>query len=387
LPIEQGWVYNKRVSIVTIRPFQRLLVTLGIAAGIASVPLSQAHAQRESAAKKPEATRSAAGPAQAKPSARKVSSGKSAASRAPRPRQAAAGQPKRVRVTIPAQGQGGVMKTSMRATPVSMRVRPDTPHSAEAPGDLVLRSSAVLVMGQNSGQLLFSRNVDQVRSIASITKLMTAMVMLDFNQPLDELITISEEDIDATRRLPSRLAAGTRLTRGEMLHLSLMSSENRATAALARTSPVGYHGFIAQMNMKARALGMHQSRFEDPTGLHNGNVATAQDLVLMVSAAMDFPAIRQFSTTAGALVDTPGNRAAQLQFNNSNQLVARPDWEIGLSKTGFIREAGRCLVMQVKINGEPMIFVLLDSDGISSRIGDATRIRRWIESGFALRLI
>jgi D-alanyl-D-alanine endopeptidase (penicillin-binding protein 7) len=275
----------------------------------------------------------------------------------------------------------------MRVMPVAMRGRPDTLHSAEAPGDLVLRSSAVLVMDQTRGQSVFSRNVDQVRPIASISKLMTAMVVLDFNQPMDELITITEEDIDATRRLGSRLAVGTRLSRAEMLRLSLMSSENRATAALARTSPVGYQEFIAQMNVKARSLGMNQSHFEDSTGLHNGNVSTAQDLVVMVNAALEYSTIRQYTTTAGAIVDTPGNRAAQVQFHNSNMLVARPDWEIGLSKTGFIREAGRCLVMQVRINGDPMIIVLLDSDGVYSRIGDATRIRRWIESGYALRLI
>ncbi|MBC7782149.1 MAG: serine hydrolase, partial [Proteobacteria bacterium] len=246
---------------------------------------------------------------------------------------------------------------------------------------------AVLVTAQKGGQPMFARNVDQVRSIASITKLMTAMVVLDYNQPMDELITITEDDIDATRRLGSRLSAGTTLTRAEMLRLSLMSSENRATAALARTSPGGYQEFIAQMNLKGRALGMHSSRFEDSTGLHNGNVSTAQDLVLMVNAGLDYPTIREFTTTSGVRLDTPGNRAAQLQYNNSNLLVTRPDWEIGLSKTGFIREAGRCLVMQARINGEAMIIVLLDSDGRYSRIGDAVRIRRWIESGYALRLI
>lgn len=268
-----------------------------------------------------------------------------------------------------------------------MRQRPDTPRSAEAPGDLVLRSTAVLVASQATGQSLFSRNDDKVRSIASITKVMTAMVVLDYNQPMDELVTITEEDIDATRRLGSRLAAGTTLTRGEMLRLSLMSSENRATAALARTSPGGTREFIAQMNIKAQALGMHNSRFEDSTGLHSGNVSTAQDLVRLVTAGMRYPTIREFSTTSGVLVDTPGNRAAHVQFNNSNQLVASPEWEIGLSKTGFIREAGRCLVMQTRINGEDMVIVLLDSDGRFSRIGDANRIRRWVESGFSLRLI
>lgn len=274
-----------------------------------------------------------------------------------------------------------------QATPASLRTSPDTLQSAQSPADLVLRSAAVLVMGQDSGQALFSRNDDTVRPIASITKLMTAMVLLDYAQPMNELITITEEDIDATRRLYSRLAAGTTLTRAEMLRLSLMSSENRATAALARTSPGGHDAFIAQMNLKALALGMHHSRFEDSTGLNDGNVSTARELVLMVNAGLEYPTIRDYTTTANLVVDTPGNRAAQLQFNNSNQLVARPEWEIGLSKTGFIRAAGRCLVMQARINGERMIIVLLDSDGRYSRIGDANRIRRWVESGFSLRLI
>jgi D-alanyl-D-alanine endopeptidase (penicillin-binding protein 7) len=273
------------------------------------------------------------------------------------------------------------------AAPVSLRHRPDTPRSAQAPSDLVLRSTAVLVASQATGQTLFSRNDEQVRSIASITKLMTAMVVLDYDQPMDELITITKEDIDATRRLGSRLAAGTTLSRAEMLRLSLMSSENRATAALARTSPGGYHAFIAQMNVKAQSIGMHSSRFAESTGLHNGNVATARDLVRLVTVGMTYPTIREYSTTSNMLVDTPGNRAAHVQFNNSNHLVASPDWEIGLSKTGFIREAGRCLVMHTRINGEEMVIVLLDSDGRHSRIGDANRIRRWVESGYSLRLI
>ena len=369
---------------MTNRSFRNWLPLVGLVAVTLSLtlPLSAAHAQA---------------PAQRDAAARKAQPAKpvrpAAQSQAQRPapgRQAAVRKPERVRATVPASGRA-VARTApvpaASASAVSMRPRPDTPRSAEAPNDLVLRSSAVLVASQATGQTLFSRNDEKVRSIASITKVMTAMVVLDYNQPMDELVTITEEDIDATRRLGSRLAAGTTLSRAEMLRLSLMSSENRATAALARTSPGGHREFIAQMNVKAQALGMHHSRFEDSTGLHSGNVSTAQDLVRLVTAGMTYATIREYTTTSAMRVDTPGNRAAQLQFNNSNQLVASPEWEIGLSKTGFIREAGRCLVMQTRINGEEMVIVLLDSDGRSSRIGDANRIRRWIESGYSLRLI
>jgi D-alanyl-D-alanine endopeptidase (penicillin-binding protein 7) len=377
---------------VTNRPLKYWFPLVGLVAASVMWPVADALAQagstaakRDSSARK--APQSARAPAAA-PQARRQAT----ATRQPTGRQAnATRSAERVRTTTPANGRtvarAPTAVPAARASTVSLRQRPDTPRSAEAPSDLVLRSSAVLVASQATGQALFSRNDDQVRSIASITKVMTAMVVLDYNQPMDELITITEEDIDATRRLGSRLAAGTTLSRAEMLRLSLMSSENRATAALARTSPGGTREFVAQMNLKARALGMHQSRFEDSTGLHSGNVATAQDLVRLVKAGMSYPTLREYTTTSALRIDTPGNRAAQLQFNNSNQLVASPDWEIGLSKTGFIREAGRCLVMQTRINGEEMVIVLLDSDGIHSRIGDANRIRRWIESGYSLRLI
>ncbi len=364
---------------MTTRSLRNWLPLLGLAAVVVSLPAPQAHAQsassREANARKAQAPKAARPAAQAQ----RTTAGRHAARPADR-----------VRTTIPASGHAvakAAPMTAARATPVSMRYRPDSARSAEAPSDLVLRSTAVLVASQASGQVLFSRNDDKVRSIASITKLMTAMVVLDYNQSMDEPVTITEEDIDATRRLGSRLAAGTTLSRAEMLRLSLMSSENRATAALARTSPGGYREFIAQMNLKAQALGMHQSRFEDSTGLHSGNVSTAQDLVRLVNAGMTYSTIREYTTTSALRVDTPGNRAAHLQFNNSNQLVASPEWEIGLSKTGFIREAGRCLVMHTRINGEEMVIVLLDSDGRHSRIADANRIRRWIESGFSLRLI
>jgi len=370
-----GYSGIKGITTVTKCAFSNCLSVAALAAVIAFLPLPATVADAGAQQSTP---RKAATPSsdRVKPAARNA---KSAASKG-----------SQVRVSKPAprpQASPQAARPAPRATPASLRTSPDTLQSAQSPADLVLRSAAVLVMGQDSGQALFSRNGDTVRPIASITKLMTAMVVLDYAQPMDELITITEADIDATRRLHSRLGAGTTLSRAEMLRLSLMSSENRATAALARTSPGGYDAFIAQMNLKALALGMHHSRFEDSTGLNDGNVSTARELVLMVNAGLEYPTIRDFTTTSNLVLDTPGNRAAQLQFNNSNQLVARPEWEIGLSKTGFIRAAGRCLVMQARINGERMIIVLLDSDGRYSRIGDANRIRRWVESGFSLRLI
>lgn len=377
---------------MTKRPLWRSLKTLlpmaGFIAAATLVAVDVAHAQ--TSARRDDAPRKPSVAQPVRPATPAASSARKPKAAAQGRRQGAANSGQRARSAIPAGGRpvaasAGVPAAS--AAPVSLRHRPDTPRSAQAPSDLVLRSTAVLVASQATGQTLFSRNDEQVRSIASITKLMTAMVVLDYDQPMDELITITEEDIDATRRLGSRLAAGTTLSRAEMLRLSLMSSENRATAALARTSPGGYHAFIAQMNVKAQSIGMHSSRFADSTGLHNGNVATARDLVLLVTVGMTYPTIREYSTTSNMLVDTPGNRAAHVQFNNSNHLVASPDWEIGLSKTGFIREAGRCLVMHTRINGEDMVIVLLDSDGRHSRIGDANRIRRWVESGYSLRLI
>jgi len=360
----------------------------GLVVAATVVPAEAVHAQ--ASARPDQAPRKSSVSKPARPANPAAGSPRKPQAAAPARRQAAAGSGQRVRSTVPASGRAAASGSSVpaaSATPVSLRQRPDTPRSAEAPTDLVLRSTAVLVASPATGQTLFSRNDEQVRAIASITKLMTAMVVLDYNQPMDELITITEEDIDATRRLGSRLAAGTTLSRAEMLRLSLMSSENRATAALARTSPGGYREFITQMNVKAQSIGMHNSRFADSTGLHNGNVATARDLVRLVTVGMTYPTIREYSTTSNMLVDTPGNRAAHVQFNNSNHLVASPEWDIGLSKTGFIREAGRCLVMHTRINGEEMVIVLLDSDGRHSRIGDANRIRRWVESGYSLRLI
>jgi D-alanyl-D-alanine endopeptidase (penicillin-binding protein 7) len=213
--------------------------------------------------------------------------------------------------------------------------------------------------------------------IASITKLMTAMVVLDARLPLSEPITISTADMDSIKGTHSRLKVGSRLTREDLLRIALMASENRAAAALSRVYPGGTRAFVAAMNQKARKLGMLHSRFVDGTGLSSDNVSTARDLAAMVKAAYSYPLIREFTTETAYTVELSNGRT--LQYRNSNRLVRNPDWEIGLSKTGYISEAGRCLVMQVVISATPLIIVLLDSWGRLTRIGDANRIRKWVE--------
>ena len=247
-------------------------------------------------------------------------------------------------------------------------------------GEPNLKSSAALVFDLTEEQTIYGKNTQNRTPIASITKLMTSMVVLDANLPLEETIYIDTADYDSLKHTGSRLAAGTGLPRREMLRLALMSSENRAAASLGRAYPGGTPAFIAAMNRKAVDLGMASTQFADPTGLSSDNVSTAEDLVKMVKGAYEYPLIREFTTTSAHEVETATGRS--LQFRNSNGLVRDPrsTWEIGLSKTGYISEAGRCLVMQAKIAARPVIIVLLDSWGKQTRIGDANRIRKWLES-------
>ncbi len=245
-----------------------------------------------------------------------------------------------------------------------------------------LRSSIALIYDVQGQSPLYTKNADTVAPIASITKLMTAMVVLDAQLPLDEEISISAQDIKDTRKSThSRMRPGMKLTRGELLRLALMSSENRAAAALARTYPGGIDAAVATMNDKASELGMKDTRFHDPTGLSRGNVSTAQDLVKMVQAAQRYELIQKYSTTSSHVVDVAGRRP--MRFSNTNPLVKNTSWDIGLSKTGYISEAGRCLVMQANINQRPVVIVLLDSWGSRTRVGDANRIKKWMESAYA----
>jgi D-alanyl-D-alanine endopeptidase (penicillin-binding protein 7) len=247
-----------------------------------------------------------------------------------------------------------------------------------AAGMPVLKSAAALVVDLNDGQTIYGKNTQSVTPIASITKLMTSMVVLDANLPLEETIYIDAADFDAVKHTNSRLGAGTGLPRRDMLRLALMSSENRAAASLGRAYPGGIEAFTAAMNRKAIELGMWSTRFVDSTGLSSENVSTAEDLVKMVKGAYEYPLIREFTTTPAHEVETVAGRS--LQFRNSNGLVKNSTWEIGLSKTGYISEAGRCLVMQARIAARPVIIVLLDSWGKNTRIGDANRIKRWLET-------
>ncbi|WP_213296310.1 D-alanyl-D-alanine endopeptidase [Paraburkholderia sacchari] len=250
----------------------------------------------------------------------------------------------------------------------------------ETPDSLMLRSGVAYVVDQNSLEPLFDKNSRAVVPIASITKLMTAMVVLDSKASLTESIEVTDEDRDYEKNTGSRLSVASVLSREDMLHIALMASENRAAAALSRYYPGGRPAFIAAMNAKAKQLGMTDTHFENSTGLSSHNVSTARDLVKMVNAAYQYPLIRQFSTDRSYDVYT-GKR--NLAYNSTNALIRNPSWDIGLQKTGFINEAGECLVMQTTVHGRPVIMVLLDSSGKYSRFADATRVRTWIDNGGA----
>jgi D-alanyl-D-alanine endopeptidase (penicillin-binding protein 7) len=242
---------------------------------------------------------------------------------------------------------------------------------------LPLHSTVAMVVDQRSGEVLLDKNAQSVLPIASITKLMTAMVVLDAGQRLEERLQISRDDIDTLRHSGSRLQPGVRLTRAEMLQLALMSSENRAANALGRHYPGGMPAFVAAMNAKAKLIGMHHSRFVEPTGLSSRNVSNAHDLSRLVREAWNYPLIRQYSV-ARSMSITAGQQS--LGYYNTNRLVSTQGWAVGLQKTGYISDAGNCLVMQARIDGRPLIFVLLDANGATARFGDAQRIRAWLQN-------
>jgi D-alanyl-D-alanine endopeptidase (penicillin-binding protein 7) len=250
-------------------------------------------------------------------------------------------------------------------------------NAAPAEHKLSLHSAAALIQDQETGEILYGKNASTVTPIASITKLMTAMVVLDAGLDLQETITISNEDMDALRGTHSRLKPGASLSRDELLRVALMASENRAAAALGRTYPGGIGAFTHAMNHKAQMLGMNGSHFDDATGLSSANVSSAEDLVKLVRAAHKYELIRSYTTMTGQEVRVAGR---PLAYHNTNRLVANGSWNIGLSKTGFTNDAGRCLVLQAKLAERQVIIVLLDSLGKLTRIGDANRIRAWLEA-------
>lgn len=242
---------------------------------------------------------------------------------------------------------------------------------------LALRSSVAYVVDQNSAEVLFEKNADVALPIASITKLMTGMVVMAARQDLDEVLRVTDADVDRLKYSSSRLPVGARMTRRELLHITLMSSENRAASALGRNYPGGIEAFVVAMNAKARLLGMEDTHYVDSSGLSSRNVSSARDLAKLVVAAHEDPLLREFSTSPKSTVQASGRA---MHYANTNYLVSLPDWNIGLQKTGFINEAGRCLVMQAMIHGRNVVMVFLDSKGKMSRTADAGRIRRWIES-------
>jgi serine-type D-Ala-D-Ala endopeptidase (penicillin-binding protein 7) len=268
----------------------------------------------------------------------------------------------------------------VRLAAVTVPVRPSFGRLAglhSVQDQLDLKSSVALVIDQDTREVLFSKNDSAVLPIASITKLMTGLVVSEAKLPMDEIVMITQDDVDTEKGSSSRLRVGAMLTRGELLHLALMSSENRAAHALGRTYPGGLQAFVSVMNAKAKMLGMNDTRYVEPTGLSSHNQSSAKDLATLVNVAYNDAVLRELSTSPGHQVEV-GNRT--LQYKNTNRLVKNPDWDIGLQKTGYISEAGQCLVMQAKIAGRKLIMVFLDSAGKLSRIGDAERVRRWVES-------
>ncbi len=242
---------------------------------------------------------------------------------------------------------------------------------------LDLKSSVALVVDQDTQEVLFRKNELAVLPIASITKLMTGLLISESKLPMDEVIAITQDDVDMEKGSSSRLRVGTELSRGELLHLALMSSENRAANALGRSYPGGLPVFVGLMNARAKTLGMVDTSYVEPTGLSSKNQSSARDLATLVNFAYGDPTLRELSTSTGHQVAV-GHRT--LQYNNTNRLVKNPAWEIGLQKTGYISEAGQCLVMQAKVAGRKLIMVFLDSAGKFSRLADAERVKRWVES-------
>jgi len=355
------------------RRWVTMAAALACAASAALVTAPAGAAEKRASAKKPVAQKTTAAP-------------KKKATTAKAPTRAASAQAKRqasvrnkantrVKATIPAARKGATAK----ARPVVAVDRPTVGEKlglAAVADPLDLSSNVALVVDQSTNEILFSKNDQAVLPIASLTKLMTGLVIADAHLDMSEPITITHDDIDTLKGSRSRLAVGTTLSRGEMMHLALMSSENRAANALGRTYPGGMREFVRLMNEKAAELGMRDTRYVEPTGLSSDNRSSARDLATLVQAAYERPILRTLSTSPGHEVEI-GHRT--LQYNNSNRLVKSPEWDIGLQKTGYISEAGRCLVMQARIAGRQLILVFLDAAGKISRLQDAERVRRWVE--------
>jgi len=358
-----------------------LAVCLGLTGVIlpsaqAAEPRSSAAAKSQAQKKKPAVKKVASKqPARKAAVAQKRSSQRKAAAVATSRSSSSKAQARRVNVKLAAT------KVSRDVSPVRLsapaRLSVGEQLGLRAKDDpLDLNSSVALVVDQDTNEVLFSKNDHAILPIASLTKLMTGLIVADAHLDMNEMITITQDDVDTYKGSRSRLAVGTRLSRGELMHLSLMSSENRAAHALGRTYPGGMTEFVRLMNLKARELGMADTRYVEPTGLSSENRSSARDLATLVSVAYERPILRDLSTSPGYELDL-GRRT--LQFNNSNRLVKNPQWDIGLQKTGYISEAGRCLVMQAHVAGRKLIMVFLDATGKLSRLQDAERVRKWVE--------
>lgn len=383
-----------RPSRTALRSFFQVLSAVALGVALAA-PGVHAAERKKAPAKKQQvsavsAKRSTANAAPRKPVAASAKSARVTTKFAGKSRATAAASGKGSRAVASSSAKTSRVAAASARTPVraAAYVVPAKPSFGELAGlhalsdPLDLKSSVALIIDQDTKEILLSKNDHAVLPIASLTKLMTGHLISQARLPMDEPITITQDDVDTEKGSRSRLMVGTTLTRREMLHLALMSSENRAANALGRTYPGGLAVFVAQMNGRARALGMTDTRYVEPTGLSSKNQSSARDLAILVNVAHSDPVLREFSTSPGYEVAV-GNRT--LQYNNTNRLVHSPSWDIGLQKTGYISEAGRCLVMQTQVGGRKLIMVFLDSAGKFSRLGDAERVRQWVESTPALR--
>jgi serine-type D-Ala-D-Ala endopeptidase (penicillin-binding protein 7) len=357
-------------------PLHKAWITSLICLGVAASPLS-ASAQQSTAS-----STSATQPAKPKKTTttkKKQQPSKTAKTtppaQTPDKKAAPAGAPQGNRAVMPKNGK---QTTGAKAVvPAANRGKSVAASAAGVAAAGGLRSNVVFVQDLSSKAVLYSRNEQVVRPIASITKLMTAIIIVDAKLPMDEVIQITQADVDVVKHSRSRLAVGAKHTRGDMMHLALMSSENRAAHALGRTYPGGMTAFVNAMNAKARELGMVQSTFVEPTGLSSSNVSTPRDLVKLLQASASRPAIRFYTTDHQHEVRSAGHPTL---FRNTNMLVSNPSWDIKVSKTGFINEAGQCLVMVARINNRDTAIVLLNAEGKGTRIGDAVKIKQMIQS-------
>ncbi|ESJ22475.1 D-alanyl-D-alanine carboxypeptidase [Cupriavidus sp. HPC(L)] len=354
-----------------------MAATMLVSAALIAAPMAEAASKSSKSAKKTEKVVKVQ-----KSSAKSSKSTKSAKAGSVSKRSTVAKTGSR-KVIVSKNGKRKVILVQRQAAPVRAAYTPPSrPSLGEALGlrdtddALSLRSSVALVMDQNTNEVLFQKNAAAVLPIASITKLMTALVVMDARLPMDEVLTITEEDRDTEKHSSSRLRFGTQLTRQELMLLALMSSENRAASALGRHYPGGLPAFVQAMNRKARELGMNDSHFVDSSGLSSSNVSSALDLARLVKAAYRNPTIRAFSTQTEHEVNVLGRTQ---HYVSTNRLVRGGNWDIGLQKTGFISEAGRCLVMQARVGGRDVVMVFLDSSGNLTRFADANRVRDWLE--------